>query len=51
MRQQVTPGGKLAVTFQMYDGETLEKLPVTGAVGGEVLADGVTVVLPFMETE
>jgi len=27
------------------------RLPVTGAVGGEVQADGVTVVLPFVETE
>ncbi len=50
-RQPLTPGSAMFVTFQMYDGETLEKLPVTGAVGGEVLADGVTVVLPFVETE
>ena len=50
-RQPLTPGSKLFVTFQMYDGETLEKLPITGAVGGDLMADGVTVVLPFVETE
>ena len=51
VRQPVAPGSRLFITFQMYDAETLEKLPVTGAVGGEVQADGVTVVLPFVETE
>lgn len=49
-RQPLTPGGNLFVTMQMYDGETLEKLPVTAAAGGEVMADGVTVRLPFAET-
>jgi hypothetical protein len=51
VRQPVSPGGRLFVTFQMYDAETLEKLPITGAAGGAVMADGVTVALPFVETE
>lgn len=50
-RQPAAPGGRLFITFQMYDAETLEKLPVTAADGAEVLADGVTAVLPFVETE
>ena len=51
VRLPVTPGGELFVSVQMYDAETLAKLPVTDASGGEVLADGYTVVLPFVETE
>jgi hypothetical protein len=50
-RQPAPAGSELFVTVQMYDAETLEKLPVTAAAGGEVQADGVTVVLPFVETE
>ena len=39
-------GSKRFYIFQMYDAETLEKLPVTKAVDGASLLDPTTVVLP-----
>lgn len=39
-------GSERFFTFQMYDAETLEKLPVTRAVDGVVQLDDVTVRLP-----
>ncbi len=40
-------GGDYRLTVQVYDAETLEKLPVTSSAAGEIDADGVTAVLPF----
>ena len=37
----------LRLAVQMYDAETLEKLPVTGIPEGGVLADDQTVLMPF----
>ncbi len=39
-------GSQRYLTFQMYDAETLEKLPVTKAAGGAVQVDDTTVRLP-----
>lgn len=39
-------GSERYFTFQMYDAETLEKLPVTKAAAGAVQLDGTTVRLP-----
>ena len=41
------PDSRLFYTFQMYDAESLAKLPATKVEGGELAADGVTVVLPY----
>ena len=40
-------GGELALALQVYDAETLEKLPVTDAGAGEAAPDGTTVLLRF----
>ncbi len=32
--------------LELYDAETLEKLPVTAIEGGEIAADGVTALFP-----
>ena len=41
-----TPGSQQFYTFQMYDAETLEKLPVTKVGGGAAQVDDVTIKLP-----
>ncbi len=41
------PPGSLRLALQMYDAETLEKLPVTRAPDGGALADEYTVLMPF----
>lgn len=38
--------GKHFYALEMYDAETLEKLPVTAIEGGEIAADGVTALFP-----
>jgi hypothetical protein len=40
-------GGDLWLALQVYDAETLEKLPVTDPGAGELAPDGTTVLLPF----
>jgi 4-amino-4-deoxy-L-arabinose transferase-like glycosyltransferase len=40
-------GGELALALQVYDAETLEKLPLTDAGAGEAAPDGTTVFFPF----
>jgi len=37
----------LRLTLQIYDLETLEKLPVTRADGAQVAEDGITLILPY----
>ena len=44
--QAPAEGSQRYVTFQMYDAETLEKLPVTKAADGAMQLDGTTVRLP-----
>ena len=41
------PASSLRLAMQMYDAETLEKLPVTGMPEGAALADKYTVLMPF----
>jgi 4-amino-4-deoxy-L-arabinose transferase-like glycosyltransferase len=41
------PREKLRIALQLYDAETLEKLPVTGASEGVTLFDEHTVLMPF----
>ena len=41
------PPSSLRLAMQMYDAETLEKLPVTGTPEGATLADEYTVLMPF----
>jgi uncharacterized membrane protein len=43
---QEPTGGALSLALTLYDGETLEKLPVTTVSGGQPPEDGVTVLLP-----
>jgi hypothetical protein len=48
-RPQVADGspGALRLALQMYDAETLEKLPVSSAPVGATIADEYTVLMPF----
>ena len=41
------PASPVRLVLQMYDAETLEKLPITRADRGEIAADGRTLVLPY----
>ena len=41
------PASSLRLAMQMYDAETLEKLPVNGTPEGAALADEYTVLMPF----
>lgn len=40
------PAGQAYWTLQVYDAETLDKLPIARAQGGQVLGDGFTLMLP-----
>ncbi len=42
-----TTGEQSRLALQIYDAETLEKLPITEAQGGEVVDDGQTLLLPY----
>jgi len=41
------PANPVRLALQMYDAETLEKLPVSQADQGEIAADGQTLLLPY----
>lgn len=43
------PSNQLFYTLQVYDAETLEKLPLTSVEGGTTAPDGVTVLFPVEE--
>lgn len=43
---QPAPGAQIVLTVQVYDADTLEKLPAHAGEGASVAEDGVTVVIP-----